>query len=174
MVKRTLIIAAFLLSLFPALSSAQYRVTKFKLISTVFRAGELIPQEYTCEGRNIHPPLLFEHIPEKTISLALIMEDPDVPQGVFVHWILYNMPPKRTIPPNKDPGKPGKTDASEKGIYSGPCPHSGVHHYHFKAYALNTMLAFKHPPAKEELEVAMEGHIVDKAELIGTYSKQQQ
>jgi len=175
MFKRSLIIAALLLSLFPALSSAQQRTKGFKLTSLVFRPGEYIPSEYTCEGRNINPPLTFNRIPDKTKSLALIMEDPDVIQGVFVHWILYNLPVKRVLHANSQPGKPGKTDASEKGLYSGPCPRSlGAHRYHFKAYALNTMLEFKQPPAKEQLEMAMAGHILARAELIGLYSKQEQ
>ncbi|MCX5708646.1 MAG: YbhB/YbcL family Raf kinase inhibitor-like protein [Candidatus Omnitrophica bacterium] len=174
MAKRSLIIAALLLSLFPALSSAQYRTRKFTITSIVFRSGELIPPEYTCEGRNINPPLKFACIPEKTKSMALIMEDPDVPQGIYVHWVRYNIPPKRTIAPDSLPGKPGKTDASEKGLYVGPCPRSGVHRYYFKIYALNSQLEFKSPPTKEELEKAMHGHILASAELIGLYSKQPQ
>jgi Raf kinase inhibitor-like YbhB/YbcL family protein len=174
MVKRSLVIAALLLSLFPALSSAQHKEVKFRLTSLVFRAGELIPAYYTCEGRNVNPPLKISPIPEKAKSLAVIMEDPDVPRGVFVHWIVYNLPPKRVLHENSRLGKYGKTDASEKGGYFGPCPHSGVHHYHFKAYALDTMLEFKRPPTKEELERAMTGHILDRSELIGLYKKNEQ
>jgi Raf kinase inhibitor-like YbhB/YbcL family protein len=174
MAKQSLIIVALLLLLFPVLSSAQNRNVKFTLTSLVFRQGERIPVDYTCEGRNINPPLKISPIPEKAKSLVLIMEDPDVPQGVFVHWLVYNLPPKRVLHEDNHKGKLGRTDASEKGLYSGPCPHSGVHRYHFKAYALDTMLEFKHPPIKEELEKAMIGHILDKSELIGLYSKNTQ
>jgi hypothetical protein len=149
----------------------QEKPKKLKINSLVFKPGQYIPAEYTCEGSNINPPLTFSGIPAKTKSLALIMEDPDVPQGVWVHWILYNIPPKRILQADSHPGKPGKNDSNGKGLYAGPCPPSGVHRYYFKVYALNNELDFKHPPGKEELENAMNGHILDKAEIFGLYSK---
>jgi Raf kinase inhibitor-like YbhB/YbcL family protein len=172
MARRSIIIAAVLLSLLPVLSLAQTKkAAKFSISSLVFKPGEFIPVDYTCEGRNVNPPLGFSTTPPKTKSLALIMEDPDVPSGVWVHWIVYNIHPVRWIPEDNLPGQPGKTDSNEKGIYSGPCPPAGVHRYHFKAYALDTELEFKSRPTKEELEMAMQGHILDRCEMIGLYKK---
>jgi Raf kinase inhibitor-like YbhB/YbcL family protein len=171
MANRSPIIAALFLLLFPILSPAQDQAEKLTLTSIVFRTGEFLPTQYTCEGLNINPPLTVYSIPTRTKSMALIMEDPDAPAGIWVHWLVYNMPPKRLFPENSLPGKPGKTDSSEKGLYAGPCPPAGVHRYYFKLYALDSELEFDHLPIKEELEAAMQGHILARAELIGLYRK---
>src|SRR3954462_5308943 len=97
--------------------------------STAFKNGKNIPEQYTCEGKNINPPISINGVPDKAESLVLIMDDPDAPNGGFTHWVLYNISPKdKTIKEDSSPGKNGENGAG-KASYTGPCPPSGVHHY---------------------------------------------
>jgi Raf kinase inhibitor-like YbhB/YbcL family protein len=146
----------------------------FELTSSAFAHGERIPTRYTCQGHNISPPLQWSDPPSGTQSLALIMDDPDAPKGTWVHWILFNLPTtlqdlsERThLPADSQEGwnswgRPG---------YGGPCPPSGTHRYFFKLYALETKLKLSPHPDKAQLLQAMEGHILARAELMGTYSR---
>lgn len=145
-----------------------------KITSTAFEHNQPIPAKYTCKGEDINPELRFEDIPEKTKSLALIVEDPDAPTGMWVHWVLYNMSPNVTfISENSKPGNAseGLTSFGKKG-YSGPCPPDGRHRYFFRLYALDEKLDI--PPEmadKDMVEEAMKSHIIDQAELMGWFSK---
>lgn len=145
-----------------------------KLESSVFEANGTIPAVYTCDGKNIHPPLTLSGIPAVTQSLALIMHDPDAVSGDFVHWVVWGIPPadKVTIDEgNLPPGaREGRTDFGAVG-YGGPCPSSGTHRYHFRAYALDRTLQFDDALTRAELEAAMEGHVLDQALLIGLYER---
>jgi len=143
-----------------------------KIISVAFENNTKIPSKYTCDGENINPPLFFVDIPENAKSLALIMDDPDSPNRTFVHWILYNIDPKTTeIGENSvsQLGQQGITSLGKPG-FVGSCPNAGTHHYHFKLYALDTVLNLTSPD-KATLEKEMQGHILEKSELVGLYSR---
>jgi hypothetical protein len=152
------------------------------LSSTSFTHQGEIPSQYTCEGKDISPPLAWSGAPEKTKSFALIMDDPDAPdpkapKRVYVHWVLYNLPASASGLPEavktaKLPAgtKEGKNDWGRTG-YGGPCPPIGRHRYFHKLYALDTVLADLGTPTKKDLEAAMEGHVLARAELMGTYQK---
>ena len=149
------------------------------LIESVFEFQKPIPLYYSCDGENLSPPLKFSDVPANAKSLALIVDDPDAPSGTFDHWIIWNLPPDlkslsvgagelALLSPSPVQGANGY----KKNFYQGPCPPAGkVHHYHFKLYALDRMLSLPVGSAKKDLEKAMEGHILEKAELIGTYER---
>ncbi len=144
-----------------------------KLTSPAFKNNQNIPEKYTCDGENLSPPLFISDIPVGTESLVLIVDDPDAPSGCFVHWTLWNISPQTTeIPEGKIPENAieGITDFGKPG-YGGPCPPSGIHRYFFKIYALDTRLELDSSATKEDIEEVMEGHILEKAELIGLYQR---
>ena len=147
-------------------------VVKMKLTSMAFENNKEMPSEYTCDGPNIAPELNIKDIPENAKSLALIMDDPDAPAGTWAHWVVWNIPPDTmTIKKGKEPkGTQGTTSFGRRG-YGGPCPPFGTHRYFFKLYALDKMLGLKEGSNKEDLEDAMDGHIIEKAELMGTYKR---
>lgn len=150
------------------------------LASPAFEHGQPIPRRYTCEGDDISPPLEWAGLPEGTKSLALIMEDPDAPdpdapKGVWVHWVLYDIPETSSGLPEGAGGqdllqgcREGLNDWKKPG-YGGPCPPIGKHRYFFKLYALDRMLESLDPPSKRALVKAMAGHVLGQAELVGVY-----
>ena len=149
------------------------------LSSTAFRDGERIPAKYTCEGQDISPQLEWDGVPEESKSLALIMDDPDAPGGVFTHWVLFNLPPDSRDLPEAVPSASqlssgalqGRNDFSRMG-YGGPCPPPGrPHHYRFTLYALDKQLDLRAGVSKEQLLEAMKGHILEQARLTGTYQR---
>lgn len=143
-----------------------------KITSFAFENNAKIPAKYTCDGENINPPLAFLDIPANAKSLALIVDDPDAPIGTFVHWILYNLDPGLTeINENSVPkiGQRGVTSAGSSK-FVGACPPFGTHRYFFKLYALDLILNLTNPD-KTVLEKAMQGHILEKAELIGLFKR---
>ncbi len=152
---------------------------KIVVSSEAFKDGETIPVEYTCDGKNISPALLWEGIPAGAKSIALIMDDPDAPGGMFVHWVLYNIPASTRklpegMPKNEtlgDGSRQGMTDFGRVG-YGGPCPPKGTHRYYFKIHALDTMLSLQPGASKKQLEDAMKGHILEQGELMGRYERQ--
>lgn len=159
----------------PAVSQNIINQTPMKITSPQFLDGENIPVQYTCDGAGVNPPLEFSDVPPATKSLALILHDPDAPvSGGWTHWTLWNIDPAITsIAENSVPAKAvqGKTSSGQNN-YGGPCPPSGIHHYHFQLYALDTVL--KELPSyseKAELERAMAGQILAQAELVGLYSR---
>ncbi len=141
-----------------------------RLTSTEFANNEFIPKKFTCEGEDINPALIIEKIPADAKSLALIIDDPDAPMGTWVHWVVYNIPIISRIDEGSIPGEQGVNDSGRRD-YGGPCPPSGTHRYFFKIYALDAKLNLKAGLTKQELEKAMQGHILDKAELIGLYKR---
>ena len=152
------------------------------MTSSAFAAGTPIPVKFTCEGRDISPALAWQNPPRGTRSFALIVDDPDAPdpeapQRTWVHWILYNLPPETAGLPegladdNLPPGTcEGRNDWGRTG-YGGPCPPIGRHRYFHKLYALNALLPDLQQPDKATLMAAMEGHVLDEAQLMGTYQK---
>ncbi|BDG02960.1 YbhB/YbcL family Raf kinase inhibitor-like protein [Anaeromyxobacter oryzae] len=150
------------------------------LRSPAFAPGAEIPAVYTCEGSDRSPALEWSGVPAGTRSLALVVDDPDAPdprapKTTWVHWVLYEIPPSVTGLPegvtDLPPGtREGRNDWHRTG-YGGPCPPIGRHRYFFKLYALDRTLGDLGTPAKAKLEKAMEGHVLARAELMGTYEK---
>ena len=152
------------------------------LKSSAFENDTDVPKIYTCDGPEVSPALSWSNIPENTKSLVLIVDDPDAPDPaapklIWVHWLLYNIPPDVSeLPENVSSEdlpkgtREGKNDWKQTG-YRGPCPPIGRHRYFFKLYALDTELPDLNLPNKARLEKAMSGHILDHAELIGTYKR---
>lgn len=150
------------------------------LESAAFDQGEAVPDEYTCEGPDVSPPLRWSGVPEEARSLALIMDDPDAPAGTWVHWVLYGLPADRGELPEGIPADPevlggarqGENDFGNTG-YGGPCPPpNGAHRYHFKLFALDADPELGPGATKEELLEAMEGHVVAEAQLMGRYRRE--
>jgi hypothetical protein len=146
-----------------------------QITSSAFKEGQSIPRQYSKDGRNLSPPLHIEGVPARAKSLALVVDDPDAPSGTFNHWVLFNMDPKiQDIKENATPvwATRGTNDFGDTQ-YDGPKPPSGMHHYHFKAFALDTTLNLQPGARRQELDQAMSGHVLEQADLIGTYSSSQ-
>jgi len=143
-----------------------------KLTSSAFTHNGSIPSEFTCDGYNVSLPLSISDIPQSAKSLALICDDPDAPVGIWDHWIVFNIPPStKEIQKGTEPnGTSGKNSWGKTG-YGGPCPPSGTHRYFFKLYALDTMLNLLEGSNKKQIEAAMQGHALAKAELVGLYKR---
>ncbi len=142
------------------------------LHSSAFSHKSFIPDEYTCKGRNISPPLEILNPPSHVGSYVLIVDDPDAPAKTWVHWVVWNiLPSVRIVAEGSIPegGIEGMTDFGTRG-YGGPCPPSGTHRYFFKLYALDTMLELPEASTKPDVVAAMDGHIITSAELVGLYS----
>ncbi len=146
---------------------------KLTIKSPEFGNNEMIPSKFTCEGENINPELKISGVGAETKSLVLIMDDPDAPMGTWVHWTLWNIDPETAvIPQNSVPeGAVEGITSFRKPGYGGPCPPSGTHRYFFKLYALDKLLELGTQTTAGDIEKAMEGHILDSAELIGLYKK---
>jgi Raf kinase inhibitor-like YbhB/YbcL family protein len=147
-----------------------------KLSSRAFKDGQSIPIRHTCDGKDSSPPLEIENVPSAAKSLVLVMDDPDSPSGTFLHWMLWNIDPGTIgIPEGMSPPRAaqGINDFGSAG-YGGPCPNHGEHKYRFKLYALDATLNLKPSIKKEDLEIAMEGHICGQAELAGFYKRKGQ
>jgi len=144
-----------------------------KIASSAFENKQMIPQKYTCDGENINPPLQITEVPSNTQSLVLIVDDPDAPSGDWVHWLVWNINPEtKLITENESPqGAIQGTNDFGKQNYGGPCPPSGIHHYQFKIYGLDTTLNLPSSSRKKDLEKAMANHILDKDMLIGLYQR---
>lgn len=146
--------------------------------SPAFKEGESIPAKYTCDNVDISPPLAWSMVPSGTGAFALISDDPDAPAGTYVHWVLFNLPGNlRELSENvpkietlKNRSSQGRNDFGKIG-YGGPCPPGGTHRYYFKLYALDNELDAKPGITKKELLKAMEGHILEQAQLMGRYKR---
>jgi Raf kinase inhibitor-like YbhB/YbcL family protein len=152
------------------------------LSTPAFADRGAIPSRFTCEGQDVSPELRWSDVPEGTRSLALIVDDPDAPdphapKRTWVHWVLYNLPPEADhLPEGADRkhlprgAREGRNDWQNPG-WGGPCPPIGRHRYVFKLYALDTELPDLHHPTKQALERAMDGHVLARTEMVGTYEK---
>ncbi len=149
-----------------------------ELESDAFSPGGPISRHYTCDGDNISPSLRWHGLPKHTHSLVLIVDDPDAPGKTFVHWVLYDLPPDTHKLPERVATQPklyngaiqGTNDFGRLG-YRGPCPPSGTHRYFFKLYALGQTLGLAPGATKAQVIQAMEGHVLDSAELVGLYTR---
>ena len=152
-----------------------------QISSTAFDHNQPIPEQFTCDGQDISPELEWDGLPDGARSLALVVDDPDAPDPkapkmTWVHWVLYNIPPR--LGGLSESAAAGLPEGVQEGVnnwektgYGGPCPPTGRHRYFFKLYALDTVLQDLNEPTKDQLLEAMEGHILDKAELVGTYQR---
>ncbi|MBW4560871.1 MAG: YbhB/YbcL family Raf kinase inhibitor-like protein [Mojavia pulchra JT2-VF2] len=148
--------------------------------SSAFFIGNTIPFKYTCDGENISPPLTWEDPPPGTKSFALIMDDPDAPNGTFTHWIIYNIPADSRELPEDVAKQPKLADGCFQGKnsfgdlgFGGPCPpKDSTHRYFFKLHALDIMLDLPAGASKQEIMAAIDGHVLDKAEVMGRYARQ--
>jgi hypothetical protein len=150
--------------------------------SSAFDNGGAIPSKYTCEGKDVSPPLTWMGVPETARSLVLIVDDPDAPDPkapkmIWVHWVLHNIPPDISgLPEGATSAKlpPGAVEGLndwKRAGYGGPCPPIGRHRYFHKLYALDTVLEGMISPTKAQVEAAMKGHVIAQAEIVGTYQK---
>ncbi len=162
------IAAAYVLPLPPS--------ARMKLTSTAFNSGEAIPVEYTCDGKNISPPLAWSGASAATKSFVLIADDPDAPGGTWTHWIVFDLPANasgldegiKKLPGN---AKEGLNDFKKIG-YGGPCPPGGKQHrYFFKIFAVDVMLGLKPGATRKEVEAAMINHTLAQGELVGLYQR---
>ncbi len=146
-----------------------------RITSTAFEHGQSIPTKYTCMGEDINPQLNIENAPKETVTFALIMEDPDAPVGTWDHWIMWNIPPETTEIKEKSVPNGAVQGKNSWGMqrYGGPCPPSGTHRYFFVLYALDATIDLPPISNKRELEYAMQGKVLTRVELIGTYQKLQ-
>ena len=162
--------------------SVQRKEVKQMTILSAFKDGDFIPKKYACEGQDVNPEIVVSNVPEGAKTIAIICEDPDAPIGTFVHWVLWNFPVNgssvkipegiRKVEKLPDGTMQGYNDFGKIG-YNGPCPPKGhgVHHYHFKVYAVNNVLELKGKITKKELEKALSGKILAQAEIIGLYER---
>lgn len=175
MQSRNILLAGFVMSLTISLLPASVIATEasdFHISSAAILSGATIPTQFTCSGANQSPPLSWTGVPARTKSLTLILEDPDAPNGTFVHWVVYD------IPPTSSGFEAGKVD-EKQGVnstgaasYMGPCPPPGKpHHYHFRLYALDVSPALPALPDAQATRDAMKGHVIQSTELVGTFSR---
>jgi Raf kinase inhibitor-like YbhB/YbcL family protein len=157
-----------------ALSSHAAPLTDLELTSGDFSAGGSIPSRFTCDGRNDNPNLRIDGVPERTKSLALILEDPDAPKGTFTHWLVWNIAPETkefTTGTTPNGVVQGVNDFGKAG-YGGPCPPSGEHRYRFQLYALDTTLKLPATSKRKAVDAALAGHILGQTTLTGRYSRE--
>lgn len=157
----------------PDVHAEDRTMNSLQITSGAFPDKGMIPSEYTCDGADGNPPLTIRNVPANSRSLALVVDDPDAPGGTWVHWVLWNMGADTAeIRASSVPkGALQGTNDFGKQRYGGPCPPSGTHRYFFKLYALDVSPALKPGATKAQLEAAMKGHILGKAELIGLYKR---
>lgn len=152
-----------------------------RLLSSAFENGKRIPSKYTCDGEDISPPLLIEDIDSRVESLALIVDDPDAPGKVFVHWVIWNIPSdfkliQKGISNDERVNSLGGAVQGENDFgsigYRGPCPPDGpAHRYRFKSYALDTMIELDPGSTNKDLMNRIKDHIIDEVGLTGKYAR---
>jgi Raf kinase inhibitor-like YbhB/YbcL family protein len=168
---RVLTIIFALIAALPNFTNAEEGAgKKMEITSPEFRNNEFLPLDVGYNFENVNPELNIENIPAGTKSMVLIVDDPDAPVGTWVHWVMYDMPVVERIGRGESFGKQGVNDYKTKK-YGGPCPPSGTHRYFFKIYALDKILGLKEGLDKRSVEKAMEGHILEEAEIVGLYKK---
>ena len=175
---RLLIIKSFCPAFFKKRAAGGIRRSNMKITSSAFQHEGMIPEKYTCKGQDISPSLSWEGAPEGTKSFVMICDDPDAPFKTWDHWLLFNIPVSVTDINEGIPDLPELANGIRHGKnswgrndYGGPCPPSGTHRYFFKLYALDTLLDLKPGEKKKTILRAMEGHILEEAELMGKFKK---
>ena len=144
---------------------------EMEVTSTAYVNESAIPVRYTCDGDDFSPPITLTGLPEGTASLALLMDDPDAPGGTWSHWVAYDIPVQTAIA--EDVGALGTagTNSWKRTGYGGPCPPSGTHRYYVTVYALDVELGEPEGLTRDELFAAMDGHVIAKGTLMGTYAR---
>jgi len=144
-----------------------------KLTSPAFNNYQKIPVVYTCDGQKLHPPLVISGVPSTVKSLALVVDDPDAPNGTFTHWVIWNIHAdttviaEGTVPPESQEG----TNSAGTVGYTPPCPPSGQHRYFFTLYALDAKLGLDGKATKADIEKVFAGHVTEESLLVGVYSR---
>lgn len=155
---------------------------KLKITSQTFVHNGTLPTDYTCDGKNVSPPLQWSHVPHGTKSLVILVHDPDVPldrnpKGVLDHWVVYNLPATTKELPENVTSFPEGTkigiNSRNAQAFRGACPPDKTHRYIFRLYAIDTTLKFDKPPTREQVEAAIKGHILEEAEITGLYNRPQ-
>lgn len=149
-----------------------------QLTSPAFPEGGVIPRQYTCDGKDVSPPLTWSGVPPGAKSLALLFDDPDAPSGDWVHWVVFDLSPSRIdlpegVPPSEEIagiGRQGRNDFKKIG-WGGPCPPRGTHRYVFTLYALDRTLELGRSVTKADVLAAIRGHVLAEAKLTGTYTR---
>lgn len=152
-----------------------------KIICSEFKDMEEIPKDYTCDGKDISPPLEISDVPEEAECITIVMDDPDAPGGTFDHWIIWNIPTEidkipENVPTDEKVSSLGEAPQGKNGFgeigYRGPCPPSGPdHEYHFKVYAISEKIDLNPGISKDDLENKMENKIIEKDSIVGTYGR---
>jgi Raf kinase inhibitor-like YbhB/YbcL family protein len=165
------LMVSLVVSMLPASGNAA-DVSKLSITSSAISDGGPIPVQFTCSGADQSPPLSWGGVPQGTKSLVLLLEDPDAPSGTFVHWVVYDISP--SLPGFKSGAAEGSAGANSigKAGYMGPCPPPGnLHHYHFRVFALDTNLNLAPNPSAPAVRDAMNGHLLESAELVGIFGR---
>jgi Raf kinase inhibitor-like YbhB/YbcL family protein len=153
-----------------------------EVTSTIFKDGDDIPARYTCDGKNLSPPLNWTGVPQTAQSLALLMDDPDAPSGTYTHWILFNIPRRIEGLPEDVPKEEKLADGSRQCLnssgnfgYTGPCPPAGhgSHRYYFRIYALDREIHLNKGSKREDFLTAIEGQVLEEGQLMGRFERQQ-
>ena len=168
-----LFIILFIIIGLKATNGEVLKMSGFQITSPAFENNGFTPKKYTCDGADINPQLLIANVPAETKSLALIVDDPDAPAGIWVHWVVWNIAPQtHEIKENTVPnGATQGLNDFRKRSYGGPCPPSGTHRYFFKLYALDTMLTLDFNATKAHVEKAMRKHIIAETRIVGLYKR---
>ncbi len=148
-----------------------------KITSLKFNEGEEIPDRYACKGVNVSPPLEWSPV-AGVVTYAIICEDPDAAQGIWTHWVIFNIPGDITAfdewimerEETKNGAKQGLNDFGTVG-YRGPCPPDGTHRYYYRIYALDSEIDLPSLITRQQLKNAMDGHIIDEGSLMGRYTR---
>lgn len=151
-----------------------------KLSSHAFSNGAAIPELHSKKGANISPALEWTGVPERTISLVLIVDDPDAPKGLFTHWIVYGLKPDTTGLAEHQPATAELPNGARQGLngfgetgYGGPQPPEGTHRYFFHLYALDTETDVPAGLTRQEINGLIEGHVIEEANLMGRYTNRE-
>jgi len=142
-----------------------------EISSPAFEHQTLIPEKHSCDGDDVSPQLDIANLPEDTVSLVLIMDDPDAPVGTWDHWVAYDIAPTDSVAEGDHEIGVGGTNSWGTTGYGGPCPPSGTHRYIFKLYALDVELGLAEGATKDDVTAAMEGHVLADAALVGTFTR---
>lgn len=144
-----------------------------RFFSSAFENGKLIPRKYSFEAENLNPPLQIEEVPQAALSLAILVEDPDAPVGIWTHWLVFNLPIDLKVIKEGieiSSGIVGKNSWG-KNEYGGPCPPSGEHRYFFRLFALKEMLSLSKEISREDFLTAIQGKILDQVKFFGVFSR---
>jgi Raf kinase inhibitor-like YbhB/YbcL family protein len=146
-------------------------VAGLEISSAAFEAGGAIPSRHSCDGENVSPPLSFAGVPAGTRSLALVVDDPDAPVGTFIHWLAWGIDPDSDgLGEGQAAPREGRNGFGTTG-YAGPCPPRGRHRYFFRLFALDAELDLEPGADRKQLESALDDHVLESAELLGTYER---